>query len=144
MFMVTKQYLHCLCHQAKCYGTMFRCRPCVTSVCVCVSAADGQHIYLHSLNARCLTAQYGSLQHSPDTITAVIVQTDALSMTEVGLRWPNGAGGYRSTEVVHWGGRDRGQGFVIYDWWFSFTNFLDKLFNFWGNLKIEEITNSVL
>ena len=50
---------------------------------VCVSAADGQHVYLHSVNARCLAREYGSLENSPHTITATIVAMDSFSMTEV-------------------------------------------------------------
>ncbi|XP_060076301.1 E3 ubiquitin-protein ligase RNF10-like [Ylistrum balloti] len=45
-------------------------------------AEDGQHIYLHALNARCLVKEYGALQHCPDTITATIVEMENIFMTE--------------------------------------------------------------
>lgn len=45
-------------------------------------AADGQHIYLHAVNARCLARQYGSLENSPDTITASIVEVESITMTQ--------------------------------------------------------------
>lgn len=45
-------------------------------------AIDGQHIYLHSLNARCIISQYGSLEHGPTTITATIVDKEIAFMTE--------------------------------------------------------------
>lgn len=45
-------------------------------------ASDGQHIYLHALNARCLVREYGSLSNCPDTITASIVQMENIFMSE--------------------------------------------------------------
>ncbi|XP_029653016.1 RING finger protein 10 [Octopus sinensis] len=45
-------------------------------------AADGQHIYLHAVNARCLAWQYGSLENSPETITASIVEVESIAMTQ--------------------------------------------------------------
>lgn len=45
-------------------------------------AADGQHIYLHSLNTRCLIREYGSLENAPDTITASIIELESITMTE--------------------------------------------------------------
>ena len=51
--------------------------------CVCLLAADGQHVFLHSVNARCLAREYGSLENSPHTITATIVAMESFSMTEV-------------------------------------------------------------
>lgn len=45
-------------------------------------AADGQHIYPHSINARCLIKEYGSLENSPHTITARIVELEDLTMNE--------------------------------------------------------------
>ncbi|KAK3589143.1 hypothetical protein CHS0354_017110 [Potamilus streckersoni] len=45
-------------------------------------AADGQHLYLHSLNARCLVHEYGSLENCPQTITAVIVEKETVFITE--------------------------------------------------------------
>ena len=50
---------------------------------LCVTAVDGQHIYLHSLNARCLVREYGSLENSPAEITAKIVELDGITMNEV-------------------------------------------------------------
>ena len=48
-----------------------------------LAAEDGQNIYLHSINARCLAFEYGSLEKSPDTIEATIVEVEEASMTEV-------------------------------------------------------------
>lgn len=45
-------------------------------------ASDGQHIYLHALNARCLVKEYGSLANCPDTITANIIQMENVFMSE--------------------------------------------------------------
>lgn len=45
-------------------------------------ADDGQHIYLHSLNARCLVKEYGSLEHCPQKITATIVEKESVFVTE--------------------------------------------------------------
>ncbi|OWF40272.1 RING finger protein 10 [Mizuhopecten yessoensis] len=45
-------------------------------------AEDGQHIYMHALNARCLVKEYGALQHCPDTITATIVEMENIFITE--------------------------------------------------------------
>ncbi|KAL3856865.1 hypothetical protein ACJMK2_011576 [Sinanodonta woodiana] len=45
-------------------------------------AADGQHLYLHSLNARCLVHEYGSLENCPQTITAIIVEKETVFITE--------------------------------------------------------------
>lgn len=45
-------------------------------------AADGQQIYLHALNARCLVKEYGGLEYSPDTVTADIVEIENIFMTE--------------------------------------------------------------
>ncbi|XP_060594010.1 E3 ubiquitin-protein ligase RNF10-like isoform X2 [Ruditapes philippinarum] len=45
-------------------------------------ADDGQHIYLHSLNARCLVKEYGSLEHCPQKITASIVEKESVFVTE--------------------------------------------------------------
>ena len=52
--------------------------------CVCVMlAADGQHIYMHAVNIRCLVKQYGSLRDCPDTVTAAVVELESVSMDEV-------------------------------------------------------------
>ncbi|GAB1602613.1 hypothetical protein Ahia01_000540900 [Argonauta hians] len=45
-------------------------------------AADGQHIYLHAVNARCLAWEYGSLEFGPQTITADIVEVESIVMTQ--------------------------------------------------------------
>ncbi|XP_041457063.1 RING finger protein 10-like [Lytechinus variegatus] len=45
-------------------------------------AEDGQHLYLGSLNARCLTHEYGHLEYSPLTITAKIVEIEHVSITQ--------------------------------------------------------------
>ncbi|XP_077995333.1 E3 ubiquitin-protein ligase RNF10-like isoform X1 [Glandiceps talaboti] len=45
-------------------------------------AEDGQHLYLHSINVRCLIKEYGSLEHCPETITADILEVEDNSMTE--------------------------------------------------------------
>ena len=47
------------------------------------AAGDGQHVYLHSVNARCIIHEYGSLEHGPQSITARIVAKDITFMTEV-------------------------------------------------------------
>lgn len=46
------------------------------------SASDGQHIYLHAINARMLEHTYGSLQCSPKTLTGKILEKEGGSMTE--------------------------------------------------------------
>lgn len=54
------------------------------SVCTCgATAVDGQHIYMHAVNIRCLVKQYGSLCDCPDTITATVVELESVSMDEV-------------------------------------------------------------
>lgn len=45
-------------------------------------AEDGQHIYLHSLNARCLVREYGSLEHCPQTISGKIVEKESVFVTD--------------------------------------------------------------
>jgi len=45
-------------------------------------ASDGQQIYIHSLNARCLVKEYGSWENCPQTVTANIVELESISMTE--------------------------------------------------------------
>ncbi|KAK7087298.1 hypothetical protein V1264_021369 [Littorina saxatilis] len=45
-------------------------------------ASDGQHIYLHSVNARCIDDQYRGLEHGPHTITASIVDKEIAFMTQ--------------------------------------------------------------
>lgn len=45
-------------------------------------AADGQHLYLKSINVRMLQMQYGSLDKAPRTICGKILQKESCSMTE--------------------------------------------------------------
>lgn len=45
-------------------------------------ADDGQHIYLHSLNARCLLREYGSLENCPQKISGNIVEKEYVFVTE--------------------------------------------------------------
>ncbi|XP_018412907.1 PREDICTED: RING finger protein 10 [Nanorana parkeri] len=45
-------------------------------------AVDGQHIYLHPVNVRCLVHEYGSLEQCPETITATVVEIDGFTVTE--------------------------------------------------------------
>uniref|UniRef100_A0A0B7ALL1 E3 ubiquitin-protein ligase RNF10 n=1 Tax=Arion vulgaris TaxID=1028688 RepID=A0A0B7ALL1_9EUPU len=45
-------------------------------------ASSGQHIYLSSLNAQCLTKEYGSLENSPEVIEAQIVAIERIFMNE--------------------------------------------------------------
>ncbi|XP_041349388.1 RING finger protein 10-like [Gigantopelta aegis] len=45
-------------------------------------ASDGQHIYMHALNARCMVREYGSLEDCPNTVTATIVAMESIFMTE--------------------------------------------------------------
>ncbi|KAJ6659173.1 hypothetical protein lerEdw1_019476 [Lerista edwardsae] len=46
-------------------------------------AEDGQCLYLHPVNVRCLVHEYGSLEKSPEKITATVVEISGHSMTEV-------------------------------------------------------------
>ena len=48
-------------------------------------ASDGQHIYLHPLNARCLLQHNGSYARCPATISAKILESEEFSMSEVSL-----------------------------------------------------------
>ncbi|XP_072002237.1 E3 ubiquitin-protein ligase RNF10 isoform X2 [Engystomops pustulosus] len=45
-------------------------------------AIDGQHVYLHPVNVRCLVHEYGSLEQCPETITATVVEIDGFTVTE--------------------------------------------------------------
>ncbi|XP_054266755.1 RING finger protein 10 [Macrosteles quadrilineatus] len=44
-------------------------------------ACDGQHIYLHAVNVQMLEMTYGTLRECPTTLTGVIVEKEAGSMT---------------------------------------------------------------
>merc|ERR1719193_1026085 len=46
-------------------------------------ASDGQHIYLHPLNMKCLVHQFGSYERCPDEITAQITDMEGFSMSEM-------------------------------------------------------------
>lgn len=45
-------------------------------------ADDGQNIFLHPVNARCLVKEYGGLEFCPQLITARVLEMEALSQTE--------------------------------------------------------------
>ncbi|XP_052459843.1 RING finger protein 10 [Carassius gibelio] len=45
-------------------------------------AEDGQQMFLHPVNVRCLLREYGSLENSPHTITANVVEIDGQTVTE--------------------------------------------------------------
>uniref|UniRef100_A0A7M4EAD0 E3 ubiquitin-protein ligase RNF10 n=1 Tax=Crocodylus porosus TaxID=8502 RepID=A0A7M4EAD0_CROPO len=47
-----------------------------------VTSTDGQCMYLHPVNVRCLVREYGSLEKSPEKITAAVVEIAGYSMTE--------------------------------------------------------------
>ncbi|XP_043757543.1 RING finger protein 10 [Cervus elaphus] len=45
-------------------------------------AEDGQHMFLHPVNVRCLVREYGSLEQSPEKISATVVEISGYSMSE--------------------------------------------------------------
>ncbi|KAG7480593.1 hypothetical protein MATL_G00057880 [Megalops atlanticus] len=45
-------------------------------------AEDGQQMFLHPVNVRCLLREYGSLEASPTSITATVVELDGHTVTE--------------------------------------------------------------
>ncbi|XP_057600443.1 RING finger protein 10 [Hippopotamus amphibius kiboko] len=45
-------------------------------------AEDGQHMFLHPVNVRCLVREYGSLEQSPEKISAMVVEIAGYSMSE--------------------------------------------------------------
>lgn len=45
-------------------------------------AEDGQQMFLHPVNVRCLLREYGSLENSPQSITATVVELDGQTVTE--------------------------------------------------------------
>lgn len=54
----------------------------LTAKCMCVfSASDGQHVYLHAVNAQMLEMAHGSLRNGPRVLTGRIVEKEAGSMT---------------------------------------------------------------
>ena len=51
---------------------------------LCVPVADdGQQMFLHPVNVRCLLREYGSLEASPPAITATVVEVEGHAVTEV-------------------------------------------------------------
>uniref|UniRef100_A0A8C1GJ53 E3 ubiquitin-protein ligase RNF10 n=1 Tax=Cyprinus carpio TaxID=7962 RepID=A0A8C1GJ53_CYPCA len=46
------------------------------------SSEDGQQMFLHPVNVRCLLREYGSLENSPQSITANVVEIDGQTVTE--------------------------------------------------------------
>lgn len=40
-------------------------------------------MFLHPVNVRCLVREYGSLEHSPEKISATVVEIAGYSMSEV-------------------------------------------------------------
>ena len=73
----------------------------LSGVSISPSAGDGQHLYLHTVNARCLVKvnntyspastvtlclcvqEYGGMEFAPEVIKAQIVEMEQLTMTEV-------------------------------------------------------------
>lgn len=54
----------------------------LTAKCMCgFSASDGQHVYMHAVNAQMLEMAYGSLRNGPRVLTGRIVEKEAGSMT---------------------------------------------------------------
>ncbi|XP_031426659.1 RING finger protein 10 isoform X2 [Clupea harengus] len=45
-------------------------------------ADDGQQMFLHPVNVRCLVREYGSLEASPPAITATVVEVEGQAVTE--------------------------------------------------------------
>ncbi|KAM8814570.1 E3 ubiquitin-protein ligase RNF10 isoform 1-T1 [Rhynchonycteris naso] len=45
-------------------------------------AEDGQYMFLHPVNVRCLVREYGSLEQSPEKISAMVVEIAGYSMSE--------------------------------------------------------------
>lgn len=45
-------------------------------------AEDGQQMFLHPVNVRCLLREYGSLENSPQSITATVVEIDGQTVNE--------------------------------------------------------------
>ena len=46
------------------------------------TAADGQRIYLSSLNVRCLVHPFGSMEKCPDEVVGPVLELEELSVTE--------------------------------------------------------------
>lgn len=58
-------------------------RPLFPSLIFLRPADDCQHMFLHPVNVRCLLREYGSLEASPDSITATVVEIEGHTVTEV-------------------------------------------------------------
>uniref|UniRef100_A0A9L0IEF8 E3 ubiquitin-protein ligase RNF10 n=1 Tax=Equus asinus TaxID=9793 RepID=A0A9L0IEF8_EQUAS len=58
--------------------THMSCSPCYYFY----QAEDGQHMFLHPVNVRCLVREYGSLEQSPEKISATVVEIAGYSMSE--------------------------------------------------------------
>lgn len=56
---------------------------------LCPPADDCQQMFLHPVNIRCLLREYGSLEASPDYITAAVVEIVGHTVTEVSRRDPS-------------------------------------------------------
>ena len=51
---------------------------------LCVPVADdGQQMFLHPVNVRCLLREHDSLEASPPAITATVVEVEGQAVTEV-------------------------------------------------------------
>lgn len=48
-------------------------------------AEDGQQMFLHPVNVRCLLREYGSLENSPHSISATVVEIEGHTVNEVRL-----------------------------------------------------------
>lgn len=48
-------------------------------------AEDGQQMFLHPVNVRCLLREYGSLENSPQSISATVVEIEGHTVNEVRL-----------------------------------------------------------
>ncbi|XP_062503346.1 E3 ubiquitin-protein ligase RNF10-like isoform X2 [Corticium candelabrum] len=46
-------------------------------------SSDGQHLYLHPINAKCLMADYGTRRDCPDVITGRIVEMEQMTQSEL-------------------------------------------------------------
>lgn len=55
----------------------------LNAICHFFLADDCQQMFLHPINVRCLLREYGSLEASPDTITAKVVEIVGHTVTEV-------------------------------------------------------------
>lgn len=49
-------------------------------------AEDGQQMFLHPVNVRCLLREYGSLENSPQSISATVAEIEGHTVNEVRLQ----------------------------------------------------------